>query len=512
MVSAMGVSFMSNRDSSSRSGKRIDQTDMHLLMDAVTDRAIIMLDPQGVIQSWNAGAEALMGYTAEEILGRHFSLLYLQQETCRPELELMTAHEQGSFEEDGWRIRKDGTRLQANIGIKPLSDQQGRHRGFSYVVRGDSAVDKAEESQRIPAFIAMLAHELRNPLAPITNAVSLLEAQPNLEGSLIKIHNIIARQTRQLTRLVNDLLDMGRISEGRIQLEAKPVLLDEVIAESMAMIDPFLREQMHNVSIERSAEPLWVLGDRARLIQVAHALLHNAAKFTPRGGAIKVALAVENDIAVISVIDSGPGIDPGRLPQLFKRFAQQQNDSSKTFGGLGLGLSLAHELTRLQRGAITAHSSGREGEGSTFKVRLPRIAAPTLANDSSNPDAAKVVLIVDDNRDCADIVAMLLETMGYQCLTANTGKDAIEAVKRVNPGVVLLDIGLPDIDGHGVAQQIALEVANPPPLIAVTGYGQDKDREKSFKAGFHAHVTKPVDANQLEIMLSAIFAGQSKRG
>jgi PAS domain S-box-containing protein len=482
-----------------------------LLVEGVSDYAIFMLDPSGYIVSWNKGAQYNKGYEAAEIIGKHFSVFYPADVVARgwPETELRKAIESGRFEDEGWRVRKDGSRFWANVVITTLYDQLGRHRGFAKVTRDlteKRRVDLLEdESRRISAFVAMLAHELRNPLAPISNALAILNMMPGLNENVVRACDIIARQTKQMTRLVDDLLDMSRISAGKVHLEAKPVQLDTVITEALEMSDPFIRAQAHTVTIDRCEDTVWVKGDRARLIQIVCNLLHNAAKFTPRSGLIRVGLAVEDATAVLTIKDNGPGIEPSRLPYLFKRFVQADADISKTFGGLGLGLSLVQELTNLQHGTVTAYSTGIAGEGSVFTIRLPRISTPVHPTESVDTDTAKTVLVVDDNRDSADTLAMLLSTMGYHCRAAYSGAEAIEAVKRERPGVVLLDIGLPDIDGIDVARQIATEVIDPPPLIAITGYGLDQDRQRSFSAGFHAHLTKPVDPVRLRVMLNLLL-------
>jgi CheY-like chemotaxis protein len=361
-----------------------------------------------------------------------------------------------------------------------------------------------QESRRIAAFIAMLAHELRNPLAPITSAVALLEKMGDLNATTVRARDIIARQSRHLTRLVDDLLDMSRISSGKIHIDSKPVLLQSVITEALEMANPSIQIQSHAVTVESIPEPVWVNGDISRLTQIVSNLLHNAAKFTPQCGEIRIGLAVANDVATITVKDNGIGIDPARLPNLFNRFAQHESDTSKIFGGLGLGLSLAQELAHLQQANITASSTGVAGEGSLFTVQLPVIPAP--GGSTAAASAVQTILVVDDNRDTANVVAMLLETMGYRCRTANSGREAIASITSNRPNAVLLDIGLPDIDGHAVAQHVIANMRNPPPMIAVTGYGQPHDREKSLQSGFHAHMTKPVEADKLEAMLKSLLA------
>lgn len=479
-----------------------------LLVQGVRDYAIFMLDPSGHVMSWNEGARFNKGYRASEIIGRHFSVFYPHEVAASgwPDTELRLAMENGRYEEEGWRVRKDGTRFWANVVITALFDASGRHRGFAKVTRDLTEKHRVrtleDEGRRITSFVSMLAHELRNPLAPIANAVAVIGREQGLPAAVEMAHGIITRQVRQLTRLVDDLLDISRISAGKLQLESKPVRLDEVLLEAVEAIQPAVDAKQHTLALDLHPENLWVSGDRARLIQVFANLLHNAARFTPDRGRIEAMLSVEAGDAVMRVRDNGPGIPAERLPTLFNRYSQAEDDSSKIFGGLGLGLSLAHQLTTLQGGSIDAASSGRVGEGSEFTVRLPLVETP---NQPAGDVAQRPLLVVDDNRDTADTLALLLGTMGHQVVTAYSGLQAIEQVKREHPRVVLLDIGLPDIDGVEVAKRLATEIASPPLLIAVTGYGMERDRERSFSSGFHAHLTKPVDPERLCKLLASIL-------
>ncbi|HVK98984.1 MAG TPA: PAS domain S-box protein [Dongiaceae bacterium] len=490
---------------------RSSEERFRLLVDGVSDYEIFMLDPAGFIVSWNKGAQKSKGYDAAEIIGKHFSIFYPEEVSATgwPNLELEKAKEFGRFEDEGWRVRKDGSRFWANVIITALYDSQNRHRGYSKITRDLTEKRRMTvleaESRRIATFIAMLAHELRNPLAPITNALAIMNQLPNLDSDVVLARDIISRQSKQLNRLVDDLLDMSRITAGKLHLESKPVLMEAVIKDAIEMTNPLIQAQAHAVNLSLWPEPVWVSGDRTRLTQILCNLLHNAAKFTPRGGQIQVGLSVEDNTAVLSVSDNGPGIDPARLPRLFKRFEQSNADATKTHGGLGLGLSLVQELTLLHHGSVTGNSSGINGEGAHFRVELPRIASPS---DSNHPQAppSKTVLVVDDNHDAADTLVLLLSTMGYACKAAYFGKDAIEMAKHDRPSVVILDIGLPDIDGIAVASQIKAEIMDPPQLIALTGYGQDQDRERSFSAGFFAHLTKPVDPVKLRSMLQYLLA------
>lgn len=486
------------------------ESDDRLILDAVNDAALGMLDSDGRIQRWYAGAQLLLGYDVEDVAGRHLSELVPRGVDTRwIDDGLSKAHLQKAFTQECFLGRKDGSHCRASVTITELKSAQGQPRGFAFVARmvADQRRDslRHSESSRVIAFMDTLAHELRNPLAPISNAIAILDREPGLSEKVLHVRDIILRQSKQMTQVIDGLLDISRISEGKVELEKKPVRLDAVVSEAVKMIESLIQIQSHTLTIDSGVEAIWVNGDRKRLIQIVGNLLNNAAKFTQQCGSIRITLGVEDHTAVITVTDTGMGIDPERIPALFGRFEQRHLDGDKTFGGLGLGLNLASELIRLHHGTINAHSTGVSGEGSTFTLRLPRIAGPVEETEPSS-HAIKTVLIVDDNRDSAQVMAMLLEPMGYQCLTAYSGMDAVELIKNERPSLVLLDIGLPDIDGYEVARRIAEQTLNPPPLIALTGYGGLHDRRRSIKAGFNAHVVKPVDPDNLQMLLHTILA------
>ncbi|MGQ4659878.1 PAS domain S-box protein [Lysobacter sp. F6437] len=348
-----------------------------LLVDGVRDYAIFMLDPDGRIASWNLGAEINKGYTAEEIIGEHFSVFYPQEKISEgwPEQELEYALRDGRFEDEGWRIRKDGSRFWASVVITALYDEHGRHYGFAKVTRDLTErrrVDTLESQERyLYQFLALLGHELRNPLAPIANAVSILRLEASLSEPLRQTRDVLERQVAHLTRLVDDLLDVGRIVSGKVYLERQPVDLQHVVAESVEALSPTLQARHHELVVDVPPEPLEVMGDRVRLVQVLNNLLHNAAKFTPDGGRVCVTLARRGDHAELSVADNGPGIAPGELNYVFKLFAQSENSSGGHHGGLGIGLSMVHQMVKRHDGEVSAFSTGEPGKGVEFVVQLP---------------------------------------------------------------------------------------------------------------------------------------------
>lgn len=491
---------------------RMSEERFRLLVEGVKDYAIFMLDPGGHIVSWNPGAQKNKGYEASEIIGQHFSVFYPPEVAAIgwPEQELRNALRDGRFEDEGWRIRKDGSRFWASVVITALHDATGRHRGFAKVTRDLTERRRVtaleDEGRRVTNFLAMLGHELRNPLAPISNALELLKREKTESAVIAHTRDIIGRQLRQMTRLVDDLLDVGRITSGKIHLESKPVRLRDAIAEAAEAVRPLIESKSQTLHLHCQEADPWISGDRARLIQIVSNLIHNAAKFTHNSGNVHVSLSQVGEDADISVRDDGPGIPPKDLQRIFDLFVQGEQNMARSQGGLGLGLSLVQQLTTLHGGRVSAFSTGRPGEGSEFVVQFQTTQPPiAMLEAEPRPVGEQRVLVVDDNVDAAETMALLLEALGYKSSVAHGGLPAIEAVKAHDPDVVLLDIGLPDLNGHEVARRLRAEMINPPPLIAITGYGQASDRDTSLEAGFRAHLTKPVDVDKLTALLEHLL-------
>lgn len=353
-----------------------------LLVEGVRDYAIFMLDPAGHVVSWNAGAEAAKGYTAEEIIGRHFSVFYAPDVVASgwPARELELALRDGRVEDEGWRVRKDGTRFWASVVITALHDANGRHIGFAKVTRDLTEKHRVrlleDEGRRMTTFIAMLGHELRNPLAPIANAVSILKLMTIESEQVRACRDIIDRQVHQLTRLVDDLLDVGRITAGKIHLELTTVELGRTLVGAVEALEPVAKQRRHTITTDLGIAPVWVRGDSARLLQVVQNLLHNAIKFTPPGGDIRVCLRGFDALAEIAVVDNGPGVAPDRIAAIFNLFEQGEADTSAVQSGLGVGLNLVQRLIHLHGGDVGVFSTGVPGAGAEFVVRLPRIMSP----------------------------------------------------------------------------------------------------------------------------------------
>lgn len=350
--------------------------DFRLLVDSVRDYAILLLDVHGKITSWNLGAQLTKGYTADEIIGRHFSVFYTPEDLERgwPEHELQVALREGRFEDQGWRLRKDGSRFWASVVITALFDGEGRHYGFGKVTRDMTAqrrISKLESQERhLHQFLAVLGHELRNPLAPISNAVQLMEMQ-ELPPALQLTRDILHRQVNHLTRLVDDLLDVGRIVSGKVHLRREPIDLREVVSEAVEAASPHMQARRHDFRVEVPDRAVPVRGDKVRLVQVLNNLLNNAAKFTPGGGLVKLSLSMHADMAQLCVSDNGPGIPPAEQAHVFQLFTQSQGIADRHHGGLGVGLSMVHQLVELHDGAVSAFSAGEPGKGVEFVAELP---------------------------------------------------------------------------------------------------------------------------------------------
>jgi signal transduction histidine kinase/CheY-like chemotaxis protein len=356
-------------------------------------------------------------------------------------------------------------------------------------------------------FLAMLAHELRNPLAPVLNAAHVLRAGAGGEDAAAA-QEMIERQTRHMARLVDDLLDVSRITRGKIQLRPEPIELSRVVERAVDSTRPLSEARRHTVEVNVPPGPLRVLADATRVEQVLANLLNNAAKYTEEGGHISLTAAAEGEEAVIRVRDNGIGIAPDMLPRVFDLFMQAHSTLDRALGGLGIGLTLVRRLVELHGGTIEAHSEG-PGKGSEFVVRLPLLErpGPGPAPEPAAPAAARAspqrVLVVDDNRDAAESLALMLRLDGHEVRVAHDGPAALEAAHAFGPEVVLLDIGLPRMSGHEVAARLLQQPhGGRRLLVAMTGYGQDEDRRRSRDAGFDHHLVKPVDPQTLRDLLA----------
>jgi PAS domain S-box-containing protein len=628
---------------------RVSEERFRLLIEATQDYAIFMLDPHGTIISWNSGAERIKGYTAEEIIGTHFSIFYPQEanEAGWPQHELEITTAEGRFEDNGWRIRKDGSIFWANVIITALRDTSGRLRGFSKITRDLTERKLAEESfrsqqeqframtesandaiifadeqgrvtfwnevarrtfgyddgeivgmplamlmperyredlqrglqslsaggephligkrvelyglrrdgsefplelslstwtkngerfyggimrditerrqlerakveaevladlnRRKDEFLAMLSHELRNPLTPILNAVMLLQMEDDPDPVQQQAYAIIERQVGQLTRLVDDLLEVSRITTGSIRLQPEHVDIRGIVERAVEACQPLIVKQEHKLTLSLPSNPIWLYADATRMEQVVVNLLTNAAKYTENRGHIWVEVDQEGDKVVLSVKDTGVGISPDLLPRIFDLFTQGEKSLDRSQSGLGIGLTIVQRLVEMHGGSVEAFSSDT---GSEFIARLPVAQSiGDTSHQSGDMPASEIqqlrLLIVDDNRDVAESAALWFSRAGHNVRVAYSGETAVEAALAFRPQAILLDIGLPEMDGYEVARRMRQHPQfRDVRLIAISGYGQEGDRILSHQAGFDAHLVKPVDPRKVQEVLETLM-------
>ena len=627
-----------------------------------SDDAIISKSLDGIIQSWNAAAERLFGYTAEQAVGRHISLVIPQDRIAEEDTiiaSLRAGQRLEHFETE--RRRSDGSRILVSLTISPIKDDTGNVIGASKIVRDVTQQREAEQRERrlrdesaaerqkfvtliesstdfigicdldgvpfyvnpaglalvglesmdearrthmrdfffpedrsrmmdefLPSvmaaghgeveirfrnfrthearwmsykvlkltgsggevvaiatvsqditerkrlednlrrlatdlseldrrkneFLATLSHELRNPLAPLRNMLEVLKRTAGTHGTVPQAIETMERQLGQLVRLVDDLLDLSRITHNRIELRKERVALASVIHQAIEASRPLAQNAGHDMKVTLPSNPIYVHGDPVRLTQIFGNLLNNSCKYTPPGGRISVTARQDGSEAVVTVADTGAGIPPDKLLSIFEMFTQIDGSMERSQGGLGIGLTLAKRLVQMHGGSIEAHSAG-EGRGSEFVVRLPVMierpdAAAPPARGMDEPAHTYRILVVDDNWDSASSLAMLMQMTGHEALTAGDGPAALEAMEKHRPEVVLLDIGLPTMNGYEVCRRAREQPwGNDMLIIALTGWGQEEDRRKSRDAGFDGHLVKPVEYAALNALLDSLTATKS---
>ena len=499
-----------------------------LMVESIEDYAIFAMDPEGKVVSWNPGAERLLGYRTDEILGRDGACFFTPEEAARgvPEAELKTAAERGRASDDRWHVRKNGTYFFASGITSPLRDRTGALRGFVKVMRDRTDRKRLDEELRNRAealaradqekdeFLAVLAHELRNPLAPALYALRLLDEKPLDDPQRWYVRRIAERQIRRLARLIDDLLDVSRIRTGKVELRKSRVDLGEVMGHAAEIVRPLCEERGIALSVALPPEPVWLDADPARLEQVFSNLLTNAIKFTEDTGSISLAAEPTAGEVIVRVRDTGVGISVDLLPRIFDLFMQGDRSIDRARDGLGIGLTLSRNLVELHGGTIEAHSDG-VGKGSEFVVRLSLPAESPLeavaVPASALPHRPLRVLVVDDSEDTAETMGTLLEMAGHTIQVAHSGPAALEAAAAFRPEVILLDIGLPGLDGFQVAQRLREDpTLKDVTLIAASGYGQQEDLRRSKEVGIDRHLVKPVDPRELQEILAAV--GERKAG
>ncbi|HEX2542069.1 MAG TPA: PAS domain S-box protein [Caldimonas sp.] len=478
---------------------------LRLIVDGVKDHAMFLVDPEGRVVSWNPAAQRVLGHDAAAMVGKDAALLYPADDRAagKPQAELAAVAHAGFFHDQGWRVRADGSRLWCDVSITSIRTDEGAMKGFVHIVRDLTEQRRIEaleaEGRRLQEFMAMLSHELRNPLAPIRTAVSILKL-PQGQQQTGRYADMIGRQVAQLTRLVDDLMDVSRITTGKIELERAPLELNTLVQLAVDSMRSTLDAHGHALQLTLAPQAVFIDGDSVRLTQVVVNLLGNAAKFTEPNGRIEVAVRRNHSVVRVEVSDNGVGMSQSLLERAFDPFVQGERSLARTEGGLGIGLTLVKRIVDLHGGSVVAASAG-PGHGAKFTVTLPMVKdeGPSLAAvTSSAPAATGTILVVDDNRDAAEALAELLTASGHDVLVAFDGSQALAIAARQPLSVVLLDIGLPDMSGYEVAQRLRQSAGGRDArIIATTGYGSPSSREQSARAGIDAHLVKPVDHEEI---------------
>jgi PAS domain S-box-containing protein len=483
--------------------------------------AVVVTDAQGRVTLLNPVAQALTGWGGEALGEPLDAVFRIVNEATRETVEnpvskVIRLGTVVGLANHTVLIAKDGAELSIDDSGAPIRDARGRIVGVVLVFRDITARRGSERGledadRRKDEFLAMLAHELRNPLAPIRNAAHTLALLGTGDDRVRWVASVIERQVGLMTRLVDDLLDVSRITSGKIALQRATVSVAAVLAQAVEAARPSAESRRQTLEVDVPEDVGWVNGDPARLAQAVGNLLDNAIKYTEEGGRVRLRARAEADEIVIVVEDSGVGIDPALLPHVFDLFIQADRSLERKQGGLGLGLTLVRRLVEMHGGRVEAASAG-PGLGSAFTIRLPRLAVagatePAPAADPAETVAAagpaRRILVVDDHQDSTDSLALFLRLRGHEVRTAHDGPSALDEIERYRPEVVFLDLGLPGMSGYDVARQVRkMDGLGPLRLVALTGYGTDGDRQKTREAGFDVHLAKPVDPRALDALLA----------
>ena len=537
-------------------GPVIDSDIYQRLVKEVRDYAIFMLDQKGFIRTWNTGAERLKGYTSQEIIGRHFSCFYPEEDiqARKPEKELETALAEGRVEDEGWRIRKDGSRFWANVVITAIFDENRKHIGFGKVTRDLTERRKAEEALRAERadlekrveertaalakansnlanankemargndqlqkasrmkdeFLAVLSHELRTPLTSIYGWLSLLRAGKVEQSDMMKALQVIERNVKAQTQLVDDLLNVSRIITGNLKIAPQWVDATSIVNAAIDAIRPaaIAKDIRLTTEVPYSED---IFADPGRLQQVVWNLLTNAIKFTGKSGEVKVEVARVGSKIQISVSDTGEGIPPEFLPYVFDRFSQADASTTRKTGGLGLGLSIVRHIVELHGGTVIAHSEGM-GRGTTVIIQIPIPAIRLHAGSTPfGPQAASLeglkVMIVEDEDDTREMLEQALQSYGASVLVAASAAEALQQIAGEQPDILISDIGLPNMDGYELLLRLRSEMPKTLrniPAVALTAFATEEHKERSRLAGYQAHISKPIAIPDLISVLSKV--------
>ena len=479
-----------------------------------SDDAIISKRLDGQIVSWNQGAERLFGYTAEEAVGKPITLI-IPPDRMDEEALIISRLRKGERIEhyETVRLTKDGRPVEISLTISPIRDGANTIVGASKVARDITqrrVIEQAlrDADRRKDEFLATLAHELRNPLAPIRNSLHILRVTAISDPAVDRVRDIMERQVAHMVRLVDDLLEISRITRGKIELRKERVELAAVIGSAVETSKPLMDAAGQELIISFPPEPLTLDADPVRLAQVFSNLLNNASKYSDSGSKIWLTARREGKSAVVSVRDAGIGIPPDMLPRIFEMFAQGQDSLPRAQGGLGIGLTLVRSLVQLHGGTVDALSAG-SGKGSEFIVRLDLAPAATRGTRRVGAGHASAlplrVLVVDDNRDAADSLAMMLSLEGADVRVAYDGESALDGMADFHPAVAIVDLALADMDGYEVARRVRAQPAfSDVALIALSGWGEEAQKRESQHAGFAYHLIKPPDSDALRALIASL--------
>jgi len=527
---------------------RLSEERFRLLVEGVSDYAIFMLDVNGLVASWNVGAQRIKGYAADEIIGRHFSVFYPPEvvDSGWPEHELREAAATGRFVDTGWRVRKDGSKFWAGVTITAMRDDAGTLLGYAKLTRDlterkrveaieMASVEReeildAERNARMAAqratrvkdeFLATLSHELRTPLSAILGWTQvLLKGHATSAADQRRAIEVIDRNARAQVQLIDDLLDLSRIMTGKLRLDLRQFAILEILQAALDSAAPAAAAK--EIRLIRLLDPARAIvnGDAGRLQQVVWNLLTNAIKFTPRGGQVQVLLQRVNSHVELSVADTGIGIPQGFLPQVFERFSQRDGSTTRAHGGLGLGLAICRQLVELHGGSIRAASPG-EGLGATFSVDLPvsimqveserARAHPTAelheGDALSMPRLDGVhVFIVDDEPDARELLQRVLGDQGAMVTVFESADAALATIATSRPTVIISDVGMPGMDGYQMMRTLRASESRESriPALALTAFARAEDRKRALIAGFQAHLAKPFDVAELLLLVAGL--------
>lgn len=481
--------------------------------------AVIVTDAESHITLMNTRAEGMTGWTVAEATGRPLNEVFRLQDE---QTQLPLGEPARSTFREGQILHQTApvsltTRDQRNIPIAytaaPIRAARQEMTGVVLVFRDESERLDTEEvlrsaDRRKDEFLATLAHELRNPLAPICMGLELLKVSKCEPESIEEVRSMMERQAQHMVRLIDDLLDVSRITRGKVELRPRQVELADVVQNAVDSTRPFLEESGHQLKLDLPTEPVYLNADFNRLTQVFSNLLNNAAKYTPSGGQIELSAKLEPDAVTLSVSDTGIGIPPDMQDAIFELFTQVNGTTNQGQTGLGIGLTLVKRLTEMHGGAVTVESKG-SGQGSTFRIKLPIVHPPPTPEikpvqiATRPPGRRRRVLIVDDNEDALNSLSKMIELLGHPIRKAHDGLEAIENAKEFQPELVLLDLGMPKLDGYEAARRIRQGPGGAKMiLVATTGWGQAEDRQRTTEAGFDHHLVKPIDLPALQALLS----------